>query len=65
MVSNEPAERIVLTGTAPNGDRIDFVARGKQDCGITRNGRPVPDLQWSPCQPEASTIALMRLLELE
>lgn len=65
MASNDPAERIVLTGTAPNGDRIDLVAYGGDRCGISRNGLPDPDRQWEPCEVEESTRDLMHALELQ
>ena len=64
-MSNDPAERILLTSTAPNGDRIDLVAYGDGSCGISRNGLPEPDQQWAPCELERSMISLMRALGLE
>jgi len=65
MPSNDPNERILLTGTAPNGDRLDLVAGGESRCDIFRNGQPDPNLRWSPCDLDASTQALMRALDLE
>ena len=38
MPSNDPNERILLTGTAPNGDRLDLVAGAESRCDIFRNG---------------------------
>ena len=60
-----PGERILLTGTAPDGGRFDLVAYGNNHCGISRNGTPDPHRQWRPCDLDESTLELMRLLELE
>jgi hypothetical protein len=65
MPSTDPNERILLTGTAPGGDRFDLVAYGDGGCGISRNGLPDADRQWVPCELDASTLALMRALGLE
>ena len=65
MPSNDPNERILLTGTAPNGDRFDLVAYGDSACGISRNGLPDPDRQWAPCNLETSLAYLMEALGLE
>jgi hypothetical protein len=58
-------ERVLLTGTAANGDRVDLVGYGDNRCGIYRNGRPDPDRQWESCDLDASTAALMQTLGLE
>ena len=65
MAIDNPTERILLTGTAPGGDRIDLVAYGGNRCGIFRNGLPDPDAQWDLCDLEESTLALARALGLE
>jgi hypothetical protein len=65
MACDQQTERILLTGTAPDGDRIDLVAFGDDSCGIMRNGAPLPDRRWTPCQIDDSTLALMRALGLE
>ena len=48
-----PGERILLTGTAPDGGRFDLVAYGNNHCGISRNGTPDPHWQWRPCDLDA------------
>ena len=65
MASNDPAERVLLTGTAPSGDRVDLVAYGGGRCGISVNGLPDPARQWAKCPVEESMRELMRALELE
>ena len=65
MASNDPAARVLLTGTAPNGDRVDLVAYGGGRCGISVNGVPDPSRQWAKCVVEESMRELMRALELE
>jgi hypothetical protein len=65
MVFDDPTNRVLLTGTAPNGDRIDLVAYGGSACGISRNGVPDPARRWEPCDLDASTRELMRTLGLE
>jgi hypothetical protein len=65
MLSYDSTPRILLTGTAADGDRIDLVAYDDTACGIYRNGLPVPGQQWDPCRLDESTDALMRALSLE
>ena len=65
MPSDDPNERILLTGTAPNGDRLDLVAYGDGTCGISRNGLPDADRQWAPCDLDTSLACLMEALALE
>ena len=65
MASNDPAERILLTGTSPTGDRIDLVAYGGGRCGISVNGLPDPHRQWTPCPVEEATRELMHALGLQ
>ena len=65
MATNCPTERILLTGTAPGGDRVDLVAYGINRCGIFRNGLPEPNAQWDLCDLEESTLALARALGFE
>ena len=64
MVPNESADRIVLTGTAGNGDRVDLVSYGDRSCGIAVNGLPDPGRQWAPCDVDESTLALVLALGL-
>ena len=65
MASNDTAEHVILTGTAPDGDRIDLVVYRDDRCGLSRNGRPIADRQWSPCRINESALELMRALGLE
>jgi hypothetical protein len=58
-------DRVLLTATSPEGDRVELVAYGGGACGVLRNGTPVPGLQWEPCRVEAATEALVRLARLD
>ena len=56
--------KIHLTATAPNGDVLDVVTFTNARCGITRNGQPIPDMEWDVEQMADCTAALKRLAAL-
>jgi len=63
MPPDNPADRILLTGVTPGGDRVDLVAYADGRCGIAVNGVPDPRRQWAPCDPDASALALLRAVD--
>ena len=62
MAAEEPQiSQVVMTMTAPNGDRVELVEYHDRSCGLLRNGQPVPGKHWKPCRMRESTAELLRL----
>ena len=61
MAAEEPRiAEVIMTMTAPNGDRVDLVSYSDGSCGVLCNGQPIPGKQWSPCRMRESTAELLR-----
>lgn len=50
-----------LTANAPNGDALAMVTFSNGRCGITRNGNPIPGMEWDVGEMAACTAELIRL----
>jgi len=58
------AARVVVTMTAPDGDRLELVAYPDGGCGILRSGKPVRGSKSTPCRMEECGDELLRLAGL-
>lgn len=56
--------RVVITATAANGDKIDLLAYPTGQCGLARNGTPLPKTLSTPCDPNQCAAELLRLCGL-
>jgi len=57
--------KIHLTATTPGGDVLDLVTFTDHRCAITRNGQPIPDMEWDMERVSECTAALNRLAALD
>jgi len=52
---------VIMTMIAVNGDKLALVEYPNSGCGLLRNGVPIPEMTWIPCQMDRCTAELLRL----
>ena len=59
------AMKVIMTATGANGDKLALVEYANNGCGLLRNGVPIPEMKWVPCQMKECTAEFLRLGKLD
>ena len=57
--------KVILTATAPGGEKLALVEYPDGDCGLLRDGMPIPGMKWEPGRMKECTAELLRLGKLD